>query len=80
MLKIKSDDKIEIECIEGEGEVKVKCKKFIVEAEDEVSIKSEGSSSYEAAETNTFKGEQIHGRGTPDGGFDRWGSTPRSPE
>jgi hypothetical protein len=79
MIKVSSEDKIEVECIEGEGEVKVKCKKFIVEAEDLVDIKSSGTSKYEAAETNTFAGETIKGRGTPDGGFDRWGVTLRSP-
>jgi len=80
MIKVTSEDKIEIECVQGEGEVKVKCKKFIVEAEEEIDMQSSGTSKYSAVETNTFEGETIKGRGTPDGGFDRWGVTLRSPE
>lgn len=75
-LKAKAKKDIDIE---SDEEVHIKCKRFVVEAEDSVSVKSDGSSKYEAAGTNTFKGATISGRGTPDGGFDKFGVEIRIP-
>lgn len=74
MVRIKAAKNI---ALESEEDVTIKCKNFKVEAEDLVEVKSMGTSKYEAEQTNTFKGATISGRGTPDGGFDRWGVTPR---
>lgn len=75
IVKVKAEKNIEME---SDEEVKIKCKKFKVEAEEEIDMKSEGSSKYEAVNNNDFKGDTINGFGTPNGGFDRWGVTPRT--
>jgi hypothetical protein len=75
MVKVKAAKNIEMESDET---VKITCKRFEVEAEELVQIESEGSSTYKAAAANNFEGASINGKGTPNGGFDRWGVTPRS--
>lgn len=74
MVKAKSEKNIELESDET---VKITCKRFEVEAEEVIEMSSDGSSMYEASGANTFKGSSIHGRGAPDGGFDRYGVTLR---
>lgn len=74
MVKVKAEKNIELE---SDEKVKIKCKRFEVEAEEEIKLESQGSSLYAASGANTFQGSSIHGRGTPDGGFDRYGVTLR---
>ena len=58
--------------LESDKKIKFKCKEFLVEAEDKVEISSSGTSLYEAAGRNTFKGDEIRGSGEPLG-FDAEG-------
>lgn len=75
MVKVKAKKQIHIES--EEDEVRIKCKRLVVEAEEKIEMTSEGTSIYEASGVNTFKGATISGRGEPDGGFDKWGVNPR---
>jgi hypothetical protein len=70
-IKAKSKKNIELE---SDEEVKIKCKRFKVEAEEKVEVWSKQTSEYKADGVNTFKGSTIRGRGVPDGGFDKYGT------
>lgn len=65
---VKSETLVELE---SDDEVRVTCKRFIVNAEDVVTVTSAGTSTYEAAGANNFKGATINGLGEPNGGFDK---------
>ena len=78
VAKVSAEKDVELESTTRD--VKVKCRHFLVEATGNVAVDAEGNSEYKAAGTNTFKGATIKGSGTPNGGFDLYGLSKRTPD